>query len=172
MKNKIKLVIIDRDGTLILDKNYISDPDEVELIPGTISGLKKLYNNNILIAMHTNQSGIERGYFNLDVVKRINKKMIDLIGLNDHIFSEICIAPNIVSNYDNYRKPSPKFAYELIKKYSLNSMSIAYIGDSIKDKNCAINIGCKFFWLAYQKKEKLNCKPYMSLNEIANKIIN
>ena len=172
MKNKKKLLIVDRDGTLIIDKHYLSDPNEVVLIPGTISSLKRLYKNGILIALHTNQSGIERQYFNLDVVKSINQKMINLIGLGNNIFCDICIAPNIKYSHNNYRKPSPKFANELMKKYSLNSSSIAYIGDSTKDKMCAEKVNCDFFWMAYQKKESLDCKPFMSLDDIVDNIIN
>jgi len=172
LNKKIKLVVIDRDGTLIIDKHYINDPNKVQLIPGTIPGIKNLINSKILIALHTNQSGINRGYFTKEIVHRINLKMIELIGLGKNIFSDICVAPNIFWNKNNYRKPSPKFTLELMNKYNLDSKSIAYIGDTSKDKDCAENIGCRFYWLAYQNKEKLNCKPYMSLNEIVNHILN
>ena len=171
LHNKKKLVVIDRDGTLIIDKHYLSDPNNIELIPGTITSLKRLYDNGILIALHTNQSGIERQYFNLDDVNIINQKMIDLIGLGNNIFCDICISPNIKYSNNNYRKPSPKFAKELMKKYSLNSKSIAYIGDSIKDKMCAEKVNCDFFWMAYQNKEDLDCKPYMNINTIVDELL-
>ncbi len=59
----IKYLFADRDGTLILDKHYLSDPAQVELFPGVSNSLKLLQDNAIKIFVVTNQSGIGRGYF-------------------------------------------------------------------------------------------------------------
>ena len=59
----IKYLFADRDGTLIVDKHYLSDPAQVELFPGVAKALKLLQNNGIKTLVVTNQSGIGRGYF-------------------------------------------------------------------------------------------------------------
>ena len=60
---KRPFVILDRDGTLILQHNYLSNPDQVELIPGTGSGLLRLRKLGFGLIIITNQSGLGRGYF-------------------------------------------------------------------------------------------------------------
>ena len=83
---KIKYVILDRDGTLIKYIPYLFEKEKVELIPGTIEAIKILIKKNIKINLHTNQSGVGRGYFGISDVVDCNNKMIELIGLGQNIF--------------------------------------------------------------------------------------
>ena len=53
-------IIIDRDGTLIKDKHYLSNPDEIELLPGVVSALRQLNQLGAKLYIVTNQSGIGR----------------------------------------------------------------------------------------------------------------
>ena len=58
-----RLALIDRDGTIIVDKVYLSDPDGIEFAPGAIEGLRLLRDAGFALVLITNQSGIARGYF-------------------------------------------------------------------------------------------------------------
>ena len=60
-----RAVFLDRDGTLIEDKDYLHRPEEVVIFPGAIEALKRLQEVGFLLIMVTNQSGIGRGYFTL-----------------------------------------------------------------------------------------------------------
>ena len=75
-------VFLDRDGTLIIEKEYLSDPDEVELERGVIEGLMLLQSIGRPLVVVTNQSGIGRGYFGLDAAVAVNER-IDAI-LHEH----------------------------------------------------------------------------------------
>lgn len=142
---KIKHVILDRDGTLIKYIPYLFEKEKVELISGTIEALNFLIKKKIKIYLHTNQSGVGRGYFRLSDVVDCNNKMIELIGLGQNIFQEICVAPDFPPTKVSYRKPSNLFANELINKYNLDRDSIVYIGDSLSDLKTAKNTGCNAY---------------------------
>ena len=60
-----RLALIDRDGTIIVDKVYLSDPDGIEFAPGAIEGLRLLRDAGFTLVLITNQSGIARGYFDV-----------------------------------------------------------------------------------------------------------
>ena len=142
---KIKHVILDRDGTLIKYIPYLFEKEKVELITGTLEAINQLIKKNIKIYLHTNQSGVGRGYFGISDVVDCNNKMIELIGLGQNIFQEICVAPDFPPSKVSYRKPSSLFANELIKKCDLDKKSIVYVGDSISDLKTAKNIGCNAY---------------------------
>ncbi len=101
--------------------------------------------SNVELYLHTNQSGVGRGYFKMNDVLECNNKMLELINLGDNIFKEICIAPDYPPGEKTYRKPSSLFAFELINKYNLDRDSIIYVGDSISDLKAAKNVGCKAY---------------------------
>jgi histidinol-phosphate phosphatase family protein len=72
-------VILDRDGTIVRERNYLSDPDEVELIPGVSEGLRRLMRAGWRLIVVTNQSGIGRGYFNASRLAEIHERMCQLL---------------------------------------------------------------------------------------------
>ena len=100
---------------------------------------------DVKLYLHTNQSGVGRGYFKMNDVLECNNKMLELINLGDKIFKEICIATDYPPGEKTYRKPSSLFAFELINKYNLDRNSITYVGDSISDLKAAKNVGCKAY---------------------------
>ena len=60
-----KAIFIDRDGTLIAEKNYLHKPEEVEFFPGVIQALSRAAEAGFVLVMVTNQSGVGRGYFGM-----------------------------------------------------------------------------------------------------------
>ena len=105
--------------------------------------------------------------------------MLNLIGLGNNLFEEICIAEDYPAKKNSYRKPSPRFGFEIIKKYKIDKQKLFYVGDSISDMETAVNIGCQYFGvntglkdlnLTYNKSLKFDVSK--NLFEVANKIIN
>ena len=73
-------MFFDRDGTLIQDKDYLSKPEEVELFPGVGAALRRLSEAGFVLFIVSNQSGVGRGYFSLEDVRRVNERLLELLG--------------------------------------------------------------------------------------------
>ena len=142
--NKEIHVVLDRDGTLIKHVHYLSNSEEVSLLPGVIEGIIKLQLNKVSFSLHTNQSGVGRKFFSMNEVMQCNNKMFSLLNLDESAFQEICIAPEAPDETIQYRKPSPNFGNELVKNYHYDVKNIFYIGDTLSDYETSINLGCNF----------------------------
>lgn len=134
-----KALFLDRDGTLILDKHYLADPAGVELIPGVAEALGRARALGYALFLHTNQSGIGRGYHTLDDVLRCNARMEELIGLPLPLFTDICIAPESSEQPAGYRKPSPRFPLESIARHGLDPAHCWMVGDREADVQTGLN---------------------------------
>ena len=129
----MKALFLDRDGTLIVDKVYLSDPAGVELVPGTTEALRRARELGYKLFLFTNQSGIGRGYHTLDDTLRVNARMEELIGLGSPLFAGVCIAPEAPDQPVIYRKPSPRFILEKIEQHRLDPAATWMVGDSAAD---------------------------------------
>lgn len=138
----VKYVVLDRDGTLIRHIPYLCDPDQVQLLPTVIAGLQKLKLSGCKLFLHTNQSGIGRGFYSFDDASHCNTEMIRQVGLGRELFEKICVAPEAPDQDTTYRKPSPKFGLEIIAEYAASEQELCYIGDNVTDLLTARNLGC------------------------------
>ena len=86
---------------------------------------------------------------------------------------DICIASDFPPTKDSYRKPSPKFGLEVIKKYKINKNDLFYIGDSISDLQTGSNIGCHSYGVNTGLVNLISDQYNISSNlyEAVNKII-
>ncbi|MBE34220.1 MAG: hypothetical protein CMI16_01445 [Opitutaceae bacterium] len=134
-----KALFLDRDGTLILDKDYLSDPAGVELISGVTDALKTARDLGYLLFLFTNQSGIGRGYHTIDDAQACNQRMLELLDLGADLFTAICIAPESPEQPSEYRKPSPRFILEMRAKHSLDPQQCWMIGDRESDLEAGLN---------------------------------
>ena len=69
-----RAIFLDRDGTLIVEKNYLHKPEEVEIFSGAGAALKRLADAGFQLLVVTNQSGIGRGYFTRDAAESVNDR--------------------------------------------------------------------------------------------------
>lgn len=153
-----KALFLDRDGTLIVDKHYLKDPNEVEILPGVSEFLKKALGRGYLLFLFTNQSGVSRGLHTLEDVKACNERMFEFLGLPEPGFLEIQIAIESPEEEEVYRKPSPKFILEMIEKYELEPKACWMIGDKLIDLEAGVKGGINSAWVATGKAmdERLN----------------
>src|SRR5687767_15387216 len=88
-----RAVFLDRDGTLIEDKDYLHRPEDVVIFPGATDALKRLQDAGFVLIMVTNQSGIGRGYFTLQDCERVHQHLEGEFGKAGVRFAKIYIAP-------------------------------------------------------------------------------
>ncbi len=138
-----RAVFLDRDGTLIKDAHYLKDPAKVETIDGVGDALVRMKAAGYLVFMHTNQSGIERGYYDREDVHACNLKMLELLGLTEDFFDGTCIAPEWPEKENGYRKPSPRFERETIAKFDLIPAECWMVGDKWIDAQTGLTAGMR-----------------------------
>lgn len=136
-------LIFDRDGTLIEHVPYLSDPAQVRLLPGVREALQTAVAAGARLFLHSNQSGIGRGYFDLSAVEACNQRLIELLDMGPRPFERICIAPEEPDAPSPYRKPSPRFAREIMRDFALEPGQLCYLGDRGSDLATARAAGAR-----------------------------
>ncbi len=138
-----RAIFLDRDGTLIVEKNYLHKPEDVEIFPGTGAALKKLSAAGFQLIMVTNQSGIGRGYYTLADAERVNEHVCALLATEGARFKKCYIAPEAPDQPSRVRKPSPQFLFDARDEFDLNLAESFMVGDKLIDLECGWNAGVK-----------------------------
>ena len=138
-----KAVFLDRDGTIIVDQDYLGDPAGVVLLEGAASALRRLRRMGYLLFLFTNQSGVGRGYFTMEDVERVNARMLDLLDLPPPGFDGIGIAPETPGQPVVYRKPSPRYILEKMRDHWLDPAQTHMVGDSETDIHAGLAAGVR-----------------------------
>jgi D-glycero-D-manno-heptose 1,7-bisphosphate phosphatase len=136
-------LFLDRDGTIIHDRDYLWDPAGVELLPGVTAALADARRLGYRLFILTNQSGIARGLYGMADVIRCNERMEELLGLPRPIFDSVCIAPEGPKDPVQYRKPSPRFITETISRYRLDPTRCWMVGDRESDVKAGLAAGVR-----------------------------
>jgi D-glycero-D-manno-heptose 1,7-bisphosphate phosphatase len=138
-----RAIFIDRDGTLIVDKDYLHKPEEVEFFDGAIPALKRAIEAGFVIVMVTNQSGVGRGYFTLRDVEKVHEHLAREMAMHNVSFIKIYIAPEAPDKPSRGRKPSPQFLFDARDEYDIDLARSYMIGDKLIDLECGWNAGVK-----------------------------
>ena len=166
-----KALFIDRDGTLIKEKNFLSDPDEVEPEENAIEALKIAKESGYKIIVVSNQSGVARGYFDEETVSRINQRVFELFADGGVKIDQFLYCPHLkkakLSQYKidcNCRKPAPGMVEEAIEQFNINPFKSFIIGDKLSDVKLGFVVGSKSFLVrtGYGQKQEDLLKKIMS----------
>jgi histidinol-phosphate phosphatase family protein len=151
-KEQTPAAIIDRDGTIIVDKNYLSDPEQVELIPGAAGALAHLKENGYKLVIVSNQSGVARGMFGIDDVERVNGRVLDVLLAEGVEIDALYYCPyyrnGSAPEYaidSDWRKPSPGMAEQAALDLNLDLRRSIVIGDKIDDVSLGRVLGARSF---------------------------
>src|SRR5450631_2132822 len=102
---KLPLLLLDRDGTLIEEKDYLTDPRQVRLLSGVPQALKRLKRAGFKIAVISNQSGVGRGLISMAQLKRVNSRFLRLLKLKKAPIDGLYWCPHSPSARCACRKP-------------------------------------------------------------------
>lgn len=171
----IKYLFADRDGTLIVDKHYLSDPAQVELFPDVAKSLKFLQNNAIKTIVVTNQSGIGRGYFAEADFLACQKALTGQLRAGGAELFDSAFCPHAPEEKCQCRKPAPGMWEQLSKKHGLNPCECAMIGDKKEDVIFGIQAGFACACLVLTGKgqktaQEFNLAPAGDLTEFSSEV--
>lgn len=137
------LVILDRDGVINEDSDaYIRNLEQWIPIPGSIEAIAKLTKAGCTIAVATNQSGLARGYFSLDEMGKIHRKLHDLVEERGGKIAGIFYCPHLPDARCNCRKPATGLLEDIEQELKVSAAGAHFVGDSLKDLQAAQRHGC------------------------------
>lgn len=137
----IENVILDRDGTIIVDKHYLHDPVGVELFPGVGEGLAALCQHGIRLFIATNQSGIGRGYFPEADYHAVEKQLESALAEYGVTITGTAFCPHAPDTDCTCRKPGLGMWQKLSEKYGLTPNNTAMVGDKDADVRFGLDAG-------------------------------
>jgi histidinol-phosphate phosphatase family protein len=135
-----KAVFLDRDGTIIKDNGYIGNLSDVEFYSFTISALK-LLQEEFLLFIVTNQSGIGKGLVSEKDVENLNKYILSYLREKEIKIEELFYCPHKTEDKCNCKKPLPYFIDFAAEKYNIDIDQSFVIGDHPSDILFAKNTG-------------------------------
>jgi len=138
-----RAVFLDRDGTLNAERNYLSDPAQLEVLPGVPEALCRLQAAGYRLFIVTNQSGIGRGYYTEADMHRVNQRLCELLAPHGVTFDGIYFAPEAPDQPSRGRKPSPQFLLDAREAHGLDLARSYMIGDKVADLECGWNAGVR-----------------------------
>lgn len=132
-----KFALLDRDGTIIVDKVYLSDPDGIEFAEGALDGMRLLRDAGFTLLLVTNQSGIARGYFDEATLARIHQRLRELLKLEGLELAAIYHCPHGPDDRCDCRKPEPGMIEAAMRDFGFAPGQAIVIGDSDADMGLA-----------------------------------
>lgn len=137
-----KAVFLDRDGVIIEQIAYLSDPDQVKLVPGAVEALRIIHKHGDLAVVISNQSGVGRGYFSAAAVEAAHDRIQQLLAAGGEKVDAFYYCPHAPEEHCSCRKPQPEMILRagLEQKIAVNASLM--LGDRMSDLECGVNAGC------------------------------
>lgn len=142
-------VFLDRDGTIIVDRDYPGDPGAVALLPGAAAGISRLNAAGILVIVITNQSGIGRGLLTEEDYVAVHERMIALLEAAGARIDAVYHCPH-APDHDppcECRKPAPGMYRRAAREHGIDLARSFYIGDRRRDLEAGIGWGGRGYFI-------------------------
>jgi D-glycero-D-manno-heptose 1,7-bisphosphate phosphatase len=138
-----KGVFLDRDGTIIRDVVYLSDPKRIEFFEESYEAIKRLNDKDFLVFIVTNQSGVARGFVTEEMVRHLNMLVIDDVKSHGALILDAAYCPHPVAGGCQCRKPNPGMILELSRKHDIDLKNSWMVGDRMSDVLAGENAGAR-----------------------------
>jgi D-glycero-D-manno-heptose 1,7-bisphosphate phosphatase len=135
---------LDRDGTMIVEHGFLSDPEGVEPLPGAIDAIRQLNEWGYLVFGVTNQSGVARGYFGEDAVRAVNRRVIEVFAASGARIDAIYYCPHypMPGNVEcDCRKPKRGMIDQAMRDFAIDLSRSFTVGDRLCDVKLGETIG-------------------------------
>lgn len=136
-------VFLDRDGTLIVERHYLADPEGVVLVPGAVEALRSLREAGYALVVVTNQSGIARGLYRLEDYHAVARRLDEVLAAAGVPADDTRFCPHHpdVNGPCRCRKPAVGMYLDAAAALGLDTGGSWYVGDKITDVLPAEELG-------------------------------
>ena len=135
-----RLVLIDRDGTINVERHYLSSPEQIELLPKTADGIKLLQRLGFRIVVVTNQSAIGRFFFDTARLEQIHERLRTILHESGATIDAIYFCPHVPEDQCQCRKPLSEMAYRAATEFTADLSKSFVIGDNVCDIELGKNV--------------------------------
>lgn len=139
----VPAIFLDRDGVIIQEKNYLHDPQQVELIPGVAEKIKCWRAAKLPVIVVTNQSGIGQGKFGWPDYEAVHQRMLDLLGFYRPFTAVYANAHTPAESDAAWRKPNPGMLLQAAADLNLDLAASIMVGDKLVDVEAAARAGVR-----------------------------
>jgi D-glycero-D-manno-heptose 1,7-bisphosphate phosphatase len=140
----MKLVILDRDGTINEDRDdYVKSPEEWVPLPGSLEAIARLNHAGWHVVVATNQSGLGRGLFEMSTLNAMHLKMNHLLAQQGGRIDAVFFCPHAPEDNCRCRKPLPGLFEQIGLRYGIDLTQVNAVGDTLRDLQAASAVGCK-----------------------------
>ena len=151
-------IILDRDDTVNVDPGYLSDINQVELLPRVAEAVALFSQSGISVFIASNQSGVARGLITNEQLKQINEKIVQLIALQGGQIEKVYVCPHKDEDECECRKPKSGLIEQIIRENNLSPEKIYLIGDRGRDLSCGVRWNMKGILVGNREHEDApNC---------------
>lgn len=166
-----KAVFLDRDGTIILDKVYLTDPEGVELVPGAGESLRRMMDAGYILVLVSNQSLIGRGMGTSAQVEAVNARMAQIFARAGVRFDGMYFCPHTPDDQCGCRKAEPGLLLEAAEAQDIALDESIMIGDNASDVEAGRAAGCALNILIGEWDEREGATVVRTLKDAADAVV-
>ncbi len=160
----MKLVILDRDGTINEDRDdFVKSPDEWVPIPGALEAIARLNHAGWHTVVATNQSGLGRGTFDMATLNAMHVKMNQMLAKQGGRIDAVFFCPHAPEDACNCRKPAPGLFVQIGERFGVDLADVLVVGDSLRDLQAGAAVGCQPHLVRTGKAAQLDGKQIAAL---------
>jgi D-glycero-D-manno-heptose 1,7-bisphosphate phosphatase len=140
----MKLVILDRDGTINRDSDdFVKTPDEWVPLPGSLEAIARLTHAGWHVVIASNQSGLGRGLFDVAALNAMHTKMHKLLAALGGRVDAVFYCPHSPDESCTCRKPLPGLFEQIGARFGVPLKGVPTVGDSVRDLVAGVAAGCE-----------------------------
>ena len=140
----MKLVVLDRDGVINLDRDdYIKSPEEWTPIAGSLEAIARFTQAGFRVVVATNQSGVGRGLFDMTTLNAVHDKMHKAVNQLGGRIDAVFFCPHAQDAGCACRKPQPGMLLAIAERFNVVLAGVPAIGDSLRDLQAASAAGAR-----------------------------
>jgi D-glycero-D-manno-heptose 1,7-bisphosphate phosphatase len=140
----MKLIILDRDGTINSDSDdFVKTPDEWTPLPGSLEAIARLNHAGWHVVIASNQSGLGRGLFDVASLNAMHAKMHKMLGAVGGRIDAVFYCPHSPEESCQCRKPLPGLFEQIGERFGVPLKGVPTAGDSLRDLQAGAAAGCE-----------------------------
>lgn len=142
--NSLKLVIVDRDGTINQDSaEFIKSAEEWHALPGALEAIARLNHAGWHVVVASNQSGLGRGLFEVSDLNDMHTKMHQQLAALGGRIDAVFYCPHAAADACHCRKPESGLFEQIAERYGISLKGVPVVGDALRDLQAGVAMGCE-----------------------------